>query len=421
MSIDYDNYIVQHKACVIRAFKWIIQNISTKNLDHIFPNLPSIEDVMIQLNSHDASKFSQKEYNAYDNYFYGEKTDDVKKDFDYAWLNHIHMNPHHWQHWILKEDDSLATDTYMTIKCLEIPDNYILEMICDWWSFSWKNYIKSHNKNDLYEVFNWYDNHRDKIAIHYRSREKVEHILNIIRDILDNNDISHSGFGKRIVRDPLKASEVDNSLFGVKTLSHHGVKGQQWGVRHGPPYPLKQPRTDISDETYAKINELYKTLNSFDYGCIIDGKRYNENNLDEVDWSKYRTMPVKEFEKNQIGTCWDYTNYQHAKLKEANIDHDTHMLVMETDDGPVTHTFTTFKDPVNNKNYWFEQALYSERGIHSIDTYQDAVDVISKRYDSSGKKAFDVYEFNPDGMDNGLSDQEFFDRATANDPVMQRK
>lgn len=242
MSIDYDNYIVQHKACVIRAFNWIIQNISTKKLDQIFPNLPSIEDVMTQLNNHDASKYSPKEYNAYDNYFYGEKTDEVKKDFDYAWLNHIHMNPHHWQYWILKEDDSPATDTYITIKCLEIPDNYILEMICDWWSFSWKNYIISHNKNDLYEVFNWYDNHRDKIAIHYRSREKVERILNIIRDILDNNDISHSDFGHK------------------EYLAHHGIKGQQWGVRHGPPYPLKQPQTDISDDSYSKINEIYRSM-----------------------------------------------------------------------------------------------------------------------------------------------------------------
>jgi hypothetical protein len=22
-------------------------------------------------------------------------------------------------------------------------------------------------------------------------------------------------------------------------LYHHGIKGQKWGVRHGPPYPLK--------------------------------------------------------------------------------------------------------------------------------------------------------------------------------------
>lgn len=168
-------------------------------------------------------------------------------------------------------------------------------------------------------------------------------------------------------------------------------------------------------------DDIYNTLNTFDYGCIIDGKRYNETNLDEVDWNKYRTTPIKDFTKTKIGTCWDYTNYQHSELTKAGIKHDTHMIVMDTDDGVVTHTFTTFEDPVNHKSYWLEQALYSERGIHSVSDYKDAVNVISKKYDPSGKRDFDVYEFNPDGMDAGLTDQEFFNRATKNDPVMQRQ
>lgn len=29
----------------------------------------------------------------------------------------------------------------------------------------------------------------------------------------------------------------------MKYLAHHGVKGQKWGVRHGPPYPLKDGRS----------------------------------------------------------------------------------------------------------------------------------------------------------------------------------
>ena len=197
-------------------------------------------------------------------------------------------------------------------------------------------------------------------------------------------------------------------------LSHHGIKGQQWGVKNGPPYPIHR------DAAYNTANDIYNKLDTFDYGCIIDGKRYNETNLDEVNWSKYRTTPVEDFEKTKIGTCWDYTNYQHEKLKEAGIDHTTRMIVMDTDIGPVTHTFTTFQDSTGQK-YWLEQALYSERGIHPIEDYTDAVDVISNRYDSSKKRAFDVYEFNPDGMDKGLSDQEFFNRATSGDPIFQRK
>lgn len=35
-------------------------------------------------------------------------------------------------------------------------------------------------------------------------------------------------------------------------LSHHGIEGQQWGVRNGPPYPLQKPNKQ------AILNELYK-------------------------------------------------------------------------------------------------------------------------------------------------------------------
>lgn len=51
-------------------------------------------------------------------------------------------------------------------------------MICDWWSFSW-------NKGDLYEIFNWYEEHKDKMILHERTREKVEFILYKMKDKLD--------------------------------------------------------------------------------------------------------------------------------------------------------------------------------------------------------------------------------------------
>ncbi len=53
-------------------------------------------------------------------------------------------------------------------------------------------------------------------------------------------------------------------------LAHHGVKGQKWGVRHGPPYPLKDgrsrgrakstPRTSITKKTYSKINDIFRRM-----------------------------------------------------------------------------------------------------------------------------------------------------------------
>jgi hypothetical protein len=66
---------------------------------------------------------------------------------------------------VLIEDDG-----YEKFKALEMPYNYIIEMICDWWSFSWK-------KGDLTEIFEWYDKHRDRMKLGRNTRRTVEDIL----------------------------------------------------------------------------------------------------------------------------------------------------------------------------------------------------------------------------------------------------
>ena len=125
-------------------------------------------------NAHDQSKYDKEEYDAYDKYFYGNRSYEVVQNFNYAWLQHIHKNPHHWQHWILINDDP-----DLGIVALEIPLNYIIEMICDWWSFSWK-------LGNLYEIFDWYAKHRDGMQMNATSRKIVEDILNKMHTKLDD-------------------------------------------------------------------------------------------------------------------------------------------------------------------------------------------------------------------------------------------
>ena len=79
----------------------------------------------------------------------------------------------HWQYWILINDEPGRGTTV-----LEMPYNYIIEMICDWWSFSWK-------KGELYEIFSWYDQHKAYIQLHEKTRKIVEDILDKMREKLD--------------------------------------------------------------------------------------------------------------------------------------------------------------------------------------------------------------------------------------------
>lgn len=186
MSVQYDNYLQQHKNNVYKGFEWIQQNLPELLVDGVGWQTEF---------AHDASKSESDEYEAYDAYYYGgNRSYQVVQDYNRAWLLHLHRNPHHWQYWVLINDDPNEGEIV-----LDMPDNYILEMICDWWAFSWA-------KGNLQEIFGWYDEHKDYMKLSDQTRKSVELIL----------------------------SKIKEKLSDEEQLAHHGVKGQKWGVRRTP-------------------------------------------------------------------------------------------------------------------------------------------------------------------------------------------
>lgn len=169
MSVQYDNYLTEHKENVAKGFRWLQENI---------PEI--IEDGFewqICFN-HDASKTDPEEYDAYDAYFYGNnRSYSVVQNFKKAWLRHIHNNPHHWQHWILINDEPKEG-----MVVIDIPYIYVVEMICDWWAFSW-------TKGDLNEIFRWYEDRKDYMKLSANTRISVEYILGKIKNKLEEKDI----------------------------------------------------------------------------------------------------------------------------------------------------------------------------------------------------------------------------------------
>lgn len=161
MSREYDLYLEQHKKAVADGFYWI-----KKNLPELIFDLYDVDYEHQIAFDHDTSKTNLDEYIPYDLYFYGgNRSYQVVQDFNYAWLKHIHRNPHHWQYWVLNNDEPTQGQII-----LEMPYQYILEMICDWWAFSWRS-------GDLTEIFTWYDNHKDYMKLGERTRVTVEDIL----------------------------------------------------------------------------------------------------------------------------------------------------------------------------------------------------------------------------------------------------
>ncbi len=132
---------------------------------------------------HDWSKFLPDEWRPYTKYFYGNYPDwhrfapgtkgrlfgltkqEVQDKFDLAWLKHIHRNRHHWQWWVLREDDG-------DIKVLPMPDRYRKEMLADW---------RGAGKAQGYEdnTKTWYQANKDKMQLHPDTRIWIEEKIGI--------------------------------------------------------------------------------------------------------------------------------------------------------------------------------------------------------------------------------------------------
>ena len=106
---------------------------------------------------HDMSKFSPIEWFAYVDCFYGTKNDNA---FNKAWLHHQHCNPHHWQWWILQNDED-------GVNVLPMDQEYIKELLADWYGAGRAITGKDNTKQ-------WYESNKEKIILHSETRKIIE-------------------------------------------------------------------------------------------------------------------------------------------------------------------------------------------------------------------------------------------------------
>jgi len=132
--LRYLSYVVRHKWFVFRAGR-------------------KTGAPLWQLLIHDWSKFSLAEWTPYVRSFYGSQppTDETKRAFDAAWLHHQHRNPHHWQHYLLREDSG-------NLKTLPMPAKFVREMVADWMG-------AGRAITGKWEVTEWYAKNRETIQL----------------------------------------------------------------------------------------------------------------------------------------------------------------------------------------------------------------------------------------------------------------
>jgi len=122
------------------------------------------EGLYIQGILHDISKFSPKEFVPYAQKFYSGKKDEIiEMKWKYAWLNHQHKNKHHWNYWIVNQE---------TKEALPIPRKYLVEMWCDWRSFSrkWGRRVKETDLTDKMIK-------SEGVILNPKSRQELEELI----------------------------------------------------------------------------------------------------------------------------------------------------------------------------------------------------------------------------------------------------
>jgi len=154
--IKYFNYILRHKYFVF--------------LECCKLGIPFLGII------HDWSKFRPSEFIPYAKHFYGEKKTkqkekekiegyDKSKDseddtFNKAWLYHIHRNKHHWQFYLLIQDENKNI-------VLDMPIKYRKELLADWCGAGKAITGKDNTKE-------WYLKHKNKYQFHPDTKKWLE-------------------------------------------------------------------------------------------------------------------------------------------------------------------------------------------------------------------------------------------------------
>lgn len=93
------------------------------------------------------------------------------------------------------------------------------------------------------------------------------------------------------------------NLCSYDDLSHHGIKGQKWGIMHGPPYPLSEKVSSAIKNVKEKYDERrIKKINA--YKQKVDKI--------EADWKKLGVRS-SSFKKSPIGRDYPYLSTQAQK------------------------------------------------------------------------------------------------------------
>ncbi len=155
----YKQYVLTHKQNVEKFASWL-----KENCPEVFEGV-NINAFDSLIKEHDESKFSEEEFEPYARFWYDDSEHyDYDPEYEAAWEHHWMNNEHHPERW----------------NGNDMPLIYILEMLCDWGSFS----IAKGNLDELSEYYYEEAKEDDEKALSDATQEIIEDILERINSVI---------------------------------------------------------------------------------------------------------------------------------------------------------------------------------------------------------------------------------------------
>lgn len=154
----YEKYIEEHRENISKAFNEL--NKTTIILQYGGWDL--LEIMEERINTHDLSKYSKEEFDAYRKNFFPineKEKENNKVAFEKAWEHHWKNNSHHWQN---RKDKK----TFNKKDLEQVAD--VLENVCDWLAMGYKFGDRP---------YQYYEKNKDKIQLNEEEKKFLEDII----------------------------------------------------------------------------------------------------------------------------------------------------------------------------------------------------------------------------------------------------
>ena len=208
----------------------------------------------------------------------------------------------------------------------------------------------------------------------------------VISDIIDRYKDNYDEIYCYVDKDNTNAIAFYKKIAKVNTdnLTKYGYYVTLYSKSIGESAMLE---SSIPEEIPNNIRELLRRLNSYDYGYIKNDKKIKgmKNFFED-----YKSLTISEFEKYQIGVCWDYVHYEAYWFAKNHYKYETfYIQVQDEDNDCPSHTYLVFYLPNSSKVYYFESSWGKYQGIEAFDNIIKLHNTIKERHIESARSKCD--------------------------------